>query len=91
MDLPGSVAPFILRGVTLTGVDSVMCPAPRRLEAWRRLASDLDLQRLERMTQVVGLANLSALADDILEGRVRGRVVVDVNQSTGAHAGSDSA
>jgi len=79
MDLPGSVAPFILRGVTLAGVDSVMCPIPRRIEAWRRLAADLDLTRLEAMTQTVGLEEVIALAPDILDGKVRGRVVVDVN------------
>jgi len=80
MDLPGSVAPFILRGVTLAGVDSVMCPAPRRAEAWRRLAADLDLERLGAMTRQVGLEEVPALAADILDGRVRGRVVVDVNR-----------
>ena len=80
MDLPGSVAPFILRGVTLVGIDSVMCPAPRRTEAWRRLASDLDPQRLAAMTREVGLGDVPALAADILDGRVRGRVVVDVNR-----------
>ena len=79
MDLPGSVAPFILRGVTLAGVDSVMCPLPRRIEAWRRLATDLDLTRLDAMTQTVGLEQVIALAPDILDGKVRGRVVVDVN------------
>ncbi len=80
MDLPGSVAPFILRGVTLAGVDSVMCPLPRRTEAWRRLATDLDLALLATMTQEVGLREVSALAADILDGKVRGRVVVDVNR-----------
>jgi acrylyl-CoA reductase (NADPH) len=80
MDLPGSVAPFILRGVTLVGVDSVMCPAPRRAEAWRRLAADLDLERLGAMTREVGLEDAPALAADILDGKVRGRVVIDVNQ-----------
>ena len=79
MDLPGSVAPFILRGVTLAGVDSVMCPLPHRIEAWRRLAIDLDLKRLDAMTQKVGLEEVIALAPDILDGKVRGRVVVDVN------------
>lgn len=80
MDLPGSVAPFILRGVVLAGVDSVMCPKPRRIEAWRRLAVDLDLARLEAMTQTVGLEAAPGLAHDILDGRVRGRVVIDVNR-----------
>jgi acrylyl-CoA reductase (NADPH) len=80
MDLPGSVAPFILRGVTLAGVDSVMCPAPQRAEAWRRLASDLDIARLSAMTRDVGLEEVVPLATDILDGKVRGRVVVDVNR-----------
>ena len=79
MDLPGSVAPFILRGVTLAGVDSVMCPALRRIEAWRRLALDLDLNRLDAMTRQVGLDEVRDLASAILDGQVRGRVVVDVN------------
>jgi acrylyl-CoA reductase (NADPH) len=80
MDLPGSVAPFILRGVTLAGVDSVMCPAPLRAEAWRRLAADLDMARLGAMNREVGLAEVAALAPDILDGKIRGRVVVDVNR-----------
>jgi acrylyl-CoA reductase (NADPH) len=80
MDLPGSVAPFILRGVTLAGVDSVMCPKPRRIEAWRRLSTDLDLGRLDAMTRHVGLEEVSSLASAILEGKVRGRIVVDVNR-----------
>jgi acrylyl-CoA reductase (NADPH) len=79
MDLPGSVAPFILRGVTLSGIDSVMCPRPQRLEAWSRLARDLDLQKLASTVSRAGLADLLALAPRILEGKVRGRVVVDVN------------
>ena len=79
MDLPASVAPFILRGVTLAGVDSVMCPTPRREEAWARLASDLDLGRLDAMTSRATLADLPRLAADILDGKVRGRVVIDVN------------
>jgi len=79
MDLPGSVAPFILRGVTLCGVDSVMCPGPRREEAWRRLASDLDLGKLAAMRVDARLADVPRLAAEITEGKVRGRVVVDVN------------
>ena len=79
MDLPGSVAPFILRGVTLAGVDSVMCPAPRREEAWRRLARDLDLGLLDAMTTRASLADAPALGAAILEGKVRGRAVIDVN------------
>jgi len=80
LDLPGSVAPFILRGVTLAGIDSVMCPAPRRAEAWRRLAADLDLTKLGAMTREVGLEDVAGLAEAILDGQVRGRLVVDVNR-----------
>ena len=79
MDLPASVAPFILRGVTLVGIDSVMAPTPRRIEAWSRLARDLDLGKLEAMTTRVTLADVPAVAARILEGQVRGRIVVDVN------------
>jgi acrylyl-CoA reductase (NADPH) len=78
MDLPASVAPFILRGVTLAGVDSVMCPADRRQEAWDRLARDLDLGKLETMTREIGLDEVIGLAEDGLAGRVRGRLVVNV-------------
>jgi acrylyl-CoA reductase (NADPH) len=80
MDLPGSVAPFILRGVTLAGIDSVMCPLPRREEAWRRLARDLDPAKLKLITQTIGLRDVVKAGDEILSGRVRGRVVVDVNR-----------
>jgi acrylyl-CoA reductase (NADPH) len=79
MDLPGSVAPFILRNIALLGVDSVTRPRPDRIDAWMRLAQDLDLQRLGAMTRHVGLAEVAALAPQILAGQVRGRVVVDVN------------
>ena len=58
MDLPASVAPFILRGVSLLGIDSVHCPAPRRLEAWRRLALDLDRDKLATMTRTIPLAQV---------------------------------
>ncbi len=80
MDFPSSVAPFILRGVTLAGVDSVMAPRAERLEAWRRLARDLDVGKLELMTREIGLGEAVATAAALLEGRVRGRVVVDVNR-----------
>jgi acrylyl-CoA reductase (NADPH) len=79
LDLPGSVAPFILRGITLAGIDSVMCPTPRRAEAWARLAGDLDLSLLDAMTERAVLDDVPALAASILEGKLRGRVVVDVN------------
>lgn len=79
MDLPGSVAPFILRGVTLAGIDSVMRPRADRVEAWTRLARDLDLAKLDAMTSRGALADLPRLGAEIVEGKVRGRVVVDVN------------
>ncbi len=80
MDLPASVAPFILRGVTLAGVDSVMRPKIDRQEAWGRLARDLDLAKLDSMTTTASLREVPALAAAIVEGQVRGRVVVNVNQ-----------
>ncbi len=79
MDLPASVAPFILRGVTLAGVDSVMCPKPDRLEAWTRLASDLDLGKLEEMTTELPFAEVIEIAPKFLDGAVRGRIVVPVS------------
>ena len=79
MDLPGSVAPFILRGVTLCGIDSVMVPKAKREAAWKRLASDLDLAKLAAMRVDATLADAPALGADILEGKVRGRVVIDVS------------
>jgi acrylyl-CoA reductase (NADPH) len=78
LDLPGSVAPFILRGVTLCGIDSVMRPMPDRIEAWSRLARDLDLARLEAMTTHARLEDLPRLGAEIVEGKVRGRVVIDL-------------
>jgi len=77
-DLPTTVIPFLLRGVNLLGIDSVMCPRDERTEAWRRLARDLPLDRLEQMSQTVPLSALPDLAPKILKGEVRGRVVVDV-------------
>ena len=78
MDFPASVAPFILRGVRLIGIDSVMAPRAEREEAWARLASDLDRGKLDAITAVVGLAQAIERAPDILAGRVRGRLAVDV-------------
>lgn len=78
MDFPATVAPFILRGVTLAGVDSVMAPRAERLLAWQRLAQDLDLALLESLTQDATLADALSLALQLLEGKVRGRVVVSV-------------
>ncbi len=78
MDLPSSVAPFILRGVSLLGIDSVMVPKPRREEAYRRLIRDLDLVKLDRITTTIKLADVIAAADDILAGKVRGRLAVQI-------------
>jgi len=78
MDLPGSVAPFILRGVCLYGIDSVMCPLERRREAWKRLETDLDRQKLAAMTREIPLSDVIGVAPEILSGQVRGRVVVKV-------------
>jgi acrylyl-CoA reductase (NADPH) len=75
-DLPASVVPFLLRGITLYGIDSVMCPAERRAATWARLGEVLDTAALEAMTSEATLAELPALADEILAGRTRGRVVV---------------
>ncbi|MBK1658331.1 acrylyl-CoA reductase (NADPH) [Paracraurococcus ruber] len=78
MDLPASVAPFILRGVALLGVDSVMAPRPLRLEAWSRLAKDLDRDALRAMTTTATLDQVPEIAGRILAGQVRGRVVVEI-------------
>ena len=78
MDLPATVAPFILRGVTLIGVDSVMCPLEPRREAWRRLASDLDADKLAAMTSEIDLSGVMEAGRRIVEGGVRGRVVVKI-------------
>ena len=78
MDLPSSVAPFILRGVSLIGVDSVMVPKERRIQAWNRLASDLDMAKLEAMITELALQDVIATAPKFLEGQVRGRIVVPV-------------
>lgn len=80
MDFPASVAPFILRGVTLAGIDSVMCPRADRLVAWQRLGSDLDIEKLERISRVVGLGEAIPLAHKLMNGEVRGRIIVDVNR-----------
>jgi len=80
MDFPATVAPFILRGVTLVGVDSVMCPRADRLDAWRRLSEDLDIDKLELLTEEIGLSQVIDHAAGLLEGRIRGRVVVDTRR-----------
>ena len=78
MDLPASVAPFILRGVSLLGIDSVHCPKERRLEAWRRLALDLDRDKLASMTETIPLDDVFAAGSRILKGETRGRLVVTI-------------
>lgn len=80
LDLPGSVAPFILRGVSLLGIDSVMAPKEKRIAAWDRLAADLPADKIERITEEIGLAEALSKAQDIIQGKVRGRLVVDVNR-----------
>ncbi len=78
MDLPTSVAPFILRNVALLGVDSVGCPRALRLEVWRRLGIDLDLAKLDTMTTMIGFDDLPATGAAILDGKVKGRIVVEI-------------
>jgi len=78
MDLPGNVAPFILRAVSLIGVNSVTAPKPLRLTAWRRLAKDLDPAKLEAMTATIPLDEVPRAGADIIAGKVRGRLVVEV-------------
>jgi acrylyl-CoA reductase (NADPH) len=80
MDFPASVAPFILRGVTLYGIDSVMAPSYLRKQAWERLARDLDPKKLESMTREIPLSGAIAAGADILAGKIQGRVVVNVNE-----------
>ncbi len=80
MDFPASVAPFILRGVTLVGVDSVMCPQADRLEAWQRLGRDLNISKLGVISREIGLSEVIPVAGQLLNGEVKGRVVVDVNR-----------
>ncbi|TMP88686.1 hypothetical protein CWC05_04475 [Pseudoalteromonas ruthenica] len=79
MDLPTSVAPFILRGVKLIGIDSVMAPMEQRLEAWQRLTVDLELSMLDDVIQCIPLSGVQEVAKQLLHGQVRGRVIVDVN------------
>ena len=81
LDFPASVAPFILRGITLAGIDSVHCPVPERQEAWNRLSRELDPAKLALIgSRTVGLSEVIPLASQILDGQVRGRIVVDVNR-----------
>jgi acrylyl-CoA reductase (NADPH) len=78
MDLLSSVAPFILRGVSLLGIDSVMCPLPLRQEAWRRLEADLDRAKIATMVNEISLDEVIAAGRRIVEGKVRGRIVVKI-------------
>ena len=80
MDFPATVAPFILRGVTLVGIDSVMCPRPERIAAWERLGRDLDLAKLGQIAHEITLSEAIPTAALLMDGKVRGRVVVDVNR-----------
>ncbi|MDB5980088.1 MAG: zinc-containing alcohol dehydrogenase superfamily protein, partial [Pseudomonas sp.] len=80
MEFPGSVAPFILRGVTLAGIDSVMRPRVDRVQAWDRLATDLDLSLLPLISREIGLSEVVEVGTQLIAGKVRGRVVVDVNR-----------
>ncbi len=77
-DLPATVMPFILRGVTLAGVESVVVPLALRQQAWARLARDIDLSLLETMTEDITLADCVARAADLIDGKVRGRLVVNI-------------
>lgn len=79
-DFPATVMPFILRGVSLLGIDSVMAPKAKRLTAWKRLASDLDPAKLETIAKEIPLADAIQAASDLIDGKVRGRIVVDVNK-----------
>lgn len=78
--LDTTVIPFLLRGVNLLGIDSVMCPPDRRQAAWNRLATDLPMDKLDSMISEAGLSDLPSLADQILKGQVRGRMVIDVRK-----------
>jgi acrylyl-CoA reductase (NADPH) len=78
MDLPSSVAPFILRGVSLLGIDSVMCPLGPRKAAWERLARDLDRAKLSEITHEIQLDQVLGMGEKILAGQVRGRIVVKI-------------
>jgi acrylyl-CoA reductase (NADPH) len=80
MDFPASVAPFILRGVSLLGIDSVMAPTERRLTAWTRLSNDLEAAALDSIAAEVSLEESIAAAGQLMDGTVRGRIIVDVNR-----------
>jgi acrylyl-CoA reductase (NADPH) len=79
MNLPTTVLPFILRGVNLLGINSVKCSRELRTRVWKRLAVDLNLEKLEEMTQVISLTDVPNASNEILAGKVRGRIVVNLN------------
>ena len=78
MDFPATVAPFILRGITLAGIDSVMRPTQDRIEAWERLAQFIDAEKFDNISTTIGLSDVIDHADKLLKGQVRGRIVVDI-------------
>ena len=78
-DLPATVMPFILRGVTLAGVDSVYCSIKNRNEAWRRLAADINIEHLEKMIKMITLNDVTNVAKNMLSNNTHGRIVIDVN------------
>ena len=80
MDFPATVAPFILRGVSLLGINSVTRPYDERVEAWQRLSTSLDMTQLDAITREIGLSEVIPTASELLDGKVRGRIVVDVNR-----------
>jgi len=80
IDFPSTVAPFILRGISLIGIESVVCPKEKRMEAWERLSQDVDLKVLESIAYEIGLSEVIESAADLLKGQVRGRIIVDVNR-----------
>ncbi|HEY2169869.1 MAG TPA: oxidoreductase, partial [Candidatus Angelobacter sp.] len=79
IDFPGSVAPFILRGVTLIGIDSDLCPMPKRLIAWDRIAHTVDKKMISEITQSRPLSEAMSTAEEVIAGRIRGRVVIDID------------
>lgn len=78
LDLPATVAPFILRGIALFGINSVMATKEKRVAAWQRLATDIDRTKLRELTQTIGFGEVIRVAEDIVAGKVRGRVVVEI-------------
>lgn len=80
MDLPATVAPFILRGISLLGINSVTRPYDERIEAWQRLSTSLNMAQLDEITKEIGLSETIDAASDLLDGKIRGRIVVDVNR-----------